>query len=129
MSLLQPDRDALLLGVNGLYVTMKLLVDGFSTKITRVRQELRVLVYPSSIESVQQHPAASDGAARSRQREIGTRRRRLPAGRQALLALARLRCGDTYAQLAAGFGIGIATVYRYIREAIEVLARSRTDPG
>lgn len=33
-----------------------------------------------------------------------------------------LRCGDTYAQLAAGFGIGIATVYRYVREAIEVLA-------
>ncbi|MFF3215551.1 transposase family protein [Streptomyces sp. NPDC002886] len=57
-----------------------------------------------------------------RQREIGTRWRRLPASRQALLALAHLRCGDTCAQLAAGFGIGIATVYRYIREAIEVLA-------
>lgn len=42
--------------------------------------------------------------------------------RQAVLALAHLRCGDTYAQLAAGFGIGIATVYRYIREAIEILA-------
>ncbi len=33
-----------------------------------------------------------------------------------------LRCGDTYAQLAAGFGIGIATVYRYVREAVEALA-------
>lgn len=53
---------------------------------------------------------------------VGTRWRRLPAARQALLDLAHLRCGDTYAQLAAGFGIGIATVYRYIREAIEVLA-------
>lgn len=42
--------------------------------------------------------------------------------RQALLVLAHLRRGDTYAQLAAGFGIGIATIYRYIREAIEVLA-------
>lgn len=31
-----------------------------------------------------------------------------------------MRC--PHAQLAAGFGIGIATVYRYIREAIEVLA-------
>ncbi|MFI8952019.1 RNHCP domain-containing protein [Streptomyces sp. NPDC053750] len=29
--------------------TTKLLVDGFSTKITRVRQELRGLVYPSSM--------------------------------------------------------------------------------
>ncbi|WP_374955468.1 transposase family protein [Streptomyces sp. Ru72] len=55
-------------------------------------------------------------------KEIGTRWRRLPAGRQALLALAHLRCGDTYAQLAAGFGIGIATAFRYIREAIEVLS-------
>lgn len=32
-----------------------------------------------------------------------------------------MRCGDAYAQLAAGFGIGIATVYRYIREAVEAL--------
>jgi hypothetical protein len=34
-------------------------------------------------------------------------------GRQALLALAHLRCGDTYARLAAGFGVGVgvATVY------------------
>ncbi|MFJ3826090.1 transposase family protein [Streptomyces nodosus] len=59
---------------------------------------------------------------RARQRKIGTRWRRLPAGRQALLALAHLRCGDTYARLATGFGIGVATVYRYIREAIDVLA-------
>ncbi|MGW5782142.1 transposase family protein, partial [Streptomyces sp. NPDC003863] len=48
--------------------------------------------------------------------------RRITPGRQALLVLAHLRCGDTYAQLAAGFGVGIATVYRYVREAIEVLA-------
>lgn len=53
-----------------------------------------------------------------RRQEIGTRWRRLSAARQALLALAHLRCGDTYAQLAAGF----ATVYRYIREAVRVLS-------
>ncbi|MBB4981709.1 hypothetical protein GGE06_002619 [Streptomyces sp. SFB5A] len=39
-----------------------------------------------------------------------------------VLALAHLRCGGTYAQLTAGFSIGIATVYPYIREAIGVLA-------
>lgn len=33
-----------------------------------------------------------------------------------------MRCGDTCAQLAAGFGIGIATAYRYIRETVDVLA-------
>ncbi|MFD4628257.1 transposase family protein [Streptomyces sp. NPDC058475] len=51
------------------------------------------------------------GQLTARRRKIGTRWRRLSAARQALLALAHLRCGDTYAQLAAGFGIGIATVY------------------
>lgn len=62
------------------------------------------------------------GQLTARRKKLGTRWRRLPVGRQALLALAHLRCGDTYAQLAAGFGIGIATVFRYIREAVEVLS-------
>ncbi|EFE78356.1 IS493-like transposase [Streptomyces sp. HCCB10043] len=57
-----------------------------------------------------------------RRREIWTRWRRLPAARQALLTLAHLRRGDTYARLAAGFGIGIATVDRSIREAVDLLA-------
>lgn len=43
-----------------------------------------------------------------------------PDGRQALLALAHLRCRDTYARLAAAFGIGHRD--RYIREAVDVLA-------
>jgi DDE superfamily endonuclease len=42
--------------------------------------------------------------------------------RQALFVLAHLRCGHTYAQLAAGFGVGTTTAYRYIAEAIDVLA-------
>ncbi|BDH05861.1 transposase family protein [Streptomyces seoulensis] len=43
-------------------------------------------------------------------------------GRQALLVLAHLRRGDTYARLTAGLRVGIATVYRYIREAVDLLA-------
>ncbi|MEU2549929.1 transposase family protein, partial [Streptomyces roseolus] len=62
------------------------------------------------------------GRLAARRGESGTRWRRPTAGRQALLALARLRCGGAYAQLAAGFGIGIATVYRYIHEAVDVPA-------
>lgn len=58
----------------------------------------------------------------ARRQDIGTRWRRLPTSRQALLALAHLRGGDTYAELAAGFGIELATVYRYIREAVDALA-------
>lgn len=38
-----------------------------------------------------------------------------------------LWCGHTYAQLAAGFGVGIATVYRYVTEAVEVLAAVAPD--
>jgi hypothetical protein len=81
-----------------------------------------VLDYPSSIDLSSRTLRFLTGQLTARRQEIGTRWRRLPAARQALLALAHLRCGDTYAQLAAGFGIGIATDYRYIREAVEALA-------
>ncbi|MER7970481.1 transposase family protein [Streptomyces sp. NPDC096080] len=81
-----------------------------------------MLVYPSSIDLSSGTLRYLTTRLRARRREIGTRWRRLPVGRQALLALAHLRCGDTYARLAAGFGIGVATVYRYIREVIDLLA-------
>jgi hypothetical protein len=54
--------------------------------------------------------------------ELRTRWRRLEPGRQALLVVAHLRKGETYADLAAGFGIGTTTVYRYLREALDLLA-------
>ncbi|CAL9271571.1 hypothetical protein SUDANB5_00015 [Streptomyces sp. SudanB5_2050] len=63
-------------------------------------------------------PVSSQGHLR----RIGSRRRRLTCGRQAQLVLAHLRYGDTYARLAAGFRIGTATAYRYIREAVDLLA-------
>lgn len=101
---------------------MKLLIDGFTTKIARICRELRVLVHPSAIglsSSTLRYLARRLSAHRVL---VGTRWRRLTAPRQALLVLAHLRCGNTYAQPAAGFGIGIATVFRYIREAVDLLA-------
>ena len=61
-------------------------------------------------------------ALRRRRVQVGTRWRRLSAGRQALLVLAHLRKGETYTDLATGFQIGTTTVFRYIREALDVLA-------
>ncbi len=52
--------------------------------------------------------------------------RRLDSGRQALLVLAHLRNGDTYTRLAAGFGIGTTTAWRYVREAVDLLAAKPT---
>ena len=61
-------------------------------------------------------------ALRHHRSELGTRWRRLDVGAQALLVIAHLRKGETYTDLARGFGIGTTTVFRYIREALEVLA-------
>lgn len=81
-----------------------------------------MLVYPSGLDLSSSHLRFLTAHLRAHRRAIGSRWRRLDAGRQALLALAHLRHGHPYAQLAAGFGIGITTAYRYITEAVEVLA-------
>ncbi|MFF3381320.1 transposase family protein [Streptomyces sp. NPDC002680] len=81
-----------------------------------------MLVYPSAIDLSSRTLQRLAGLLAGRRCRIGSRWRRLTCGQQALLVLAHLRCGDTYARLAAGFHIGIATVYRYIRETVDLLA-------
>jgi transposase-like protein len=81
-----------------------------------------LLTYPATIPLSTASLTHLSELLRSAQRVNGTRWRRLDPGRQALLVLAHLRSGDTYARLASGFGIGVATVYRYIREALDLLA-------
>src|SRR5512135_1813867 len=76
---------------------------------------------PIGDRSVHFDPAVSGPAPGGTASADRRRWRRLASGRQALLVLAYLRCEDIYAQLAAGFGVGIATVYRYIRETLDVL--------
>jgi hypothetical protein len=81
-----------------------------------------VFVYPSGLDLSSSHLRFLTARLRERRRAIGSRWRRLSAGRQALLALAHLRNGHPYAQLAAGFGIGTTTAYRYITEVVDLLA-------
>lgn len=92
-----PNRptDASVSGLGRNCGTAKLLVDEFSTKIARSHRELRVLASPSSIGLSSRTLRYLTGRLAARRGEIGTRWRRLTAGRQALLALSHLRCGDT----------------------------------
>lgn len=81
-----------------------------------------MLSYPSGMSVSTRGLIMLADALRRRRAELRSRWRRLDAGRQALLVLAHLRKGDTYAELACGFGIGTSTVYRYLWEALELLA-------
>ncbi|MFE2162037.1 IS5 family transposase [Streptomyces lydicus] len=81
-----------------------------------------MFVYPSGVNVSSSALRFLAGRLREHRNTLGTRWRRLNAGRQALLAFAHLRNGQPCAQLAAGFGIGTTTAYRYIAEAVELLA-------
>ena len=48
--------------------------------------------------------------------------RKLNPGQQALLVLAHLRKGETFAELAAGFAVGTTTAWRYVQETVALLA-------
>jgi hypothetical protein len=62
------------------------------------------------------------GLIRRHRAAIGSPWRKLNPARQALLVLAYLRKGDTFAELAAGFSVGTATAWRYVSETVDLLA-------
>jgi hypothetical protein len=62
------------------------------------------------------------GLIRRHLKAIGSRWRKLSPGQEALLVLAYLRKGETFEHLAAGFGIGRTTAWRYVNETVELLA-------
>ena len=81
-----------------------------------------MLSYPSSMQVSNRALIVLADALRHRRTVLGSRWRRLPAGEQALLVLAHLNKGETYTALAGGFGVGTTTVFRYVREGVDVLA-------
>jgi hypothetical protein len=62
------------------------------------------------------------GVIRRHRAKIGSCWRKCNPRQQALLVLAHLRKGETFADLGAGFGIGTATAWRYVNEAVALLA-------
>lgn len=81
-----------------------------------------MLAYPSTIPLSRRSLTHLADLLRAERVRRGTRYRRLDPGAQALLVLAHLRNGDTPARLAAGFAVGATTAWRYIREAVDLLA-------
>ncbi|MEO3749012.1 transposase family protein [Plantactinospora sp. B5E13] len=86
-----------------------------------------MLSYPSTIPLSSRTLNHLADLIRAHRKQHRSRWRRLDPGRQALLALAHLRNGDTYTRLAAGFAVGVATAWRYVREAIMLIAAAAED--
>src|SRR6201996_2619802 len=62
------------------------------------------------------------GLVRRHRTSIRSCWRKLNPGQQALLVLVHLRKGEPFAQLAAGFGVGTTTAWRYVQETVALLA-------
>lgn len=80
-----------------------------------------MLSYPSGLQVSTRSLTLLADLLRAHRRDLGTQWRALPCSRQALLVLARLRKDETYPDLATGFQIGVATVCRYVHEALDLL--------
>jgi DDE superfamily endonuclease/Helix-turn-helix of DDE superfamily endonuclease len=81
-----------------------------------------MLFYPAALPLSRQTLTYTAGVIRRHRKQIGSPWRKLGPGEQALLVLAYLRKGETFTELAAGFGVGTATAWRYVTETVALLA-------
>jgi DDE superfamily endonuclease/Helix-turn-helix of DDE superfamily endonuclease len=81
-----------------------------------------VLFYRAALPLSRKTLNYAAGLIRRHLKAIGSRWRKLNPGQQALLVLACLRKGETFAHLAAGFGVGRTTAWRYVDETVALLA-------
>jgi hypothetical protein len=81
-----------------------------------------MLFYRAALPLSRQTLNYAAGVIRRHRRAIGSCWRKLNSGQQALLVLAYLRKGETFADLAAGFAVSTATAWRYVNEAVALLS-------
>src|SRR6266851_8683987 len=81
-----------------------------------------MLFYPAALPLSRKTLTYVAGIIRRHCAATGSLWRKLNPGQQALLVLAYLRKGETFAELAAGFGVGTATAWRYVEETVALLA-------
>jgi hypothetical protein len=93
-----------------------------STKIRIRCQGAPMLFYPAALPLSSRTLTYVAGVIRRHRKKSGSCWRKLSPARQALLVLAYLRKGETFAELAAGFGIGTAAAWRYVTETVALLA-------
>ena len=94
-----------------------------STKIPfHHHQGLPLLFYRAALPLSSRTLNYAAGVIRRHRKSIGSRWRKLNPGQQAMLVLVYLRKGDTYPELAAAFGVGLATAWRYVEETTALLA-------
>jgi hypothetical protein len=99
-----------------------------STKTTFIAPGALVLFYRAALPLSSRTLNYAAGIIRRHRKSIGSCWRKLNPGQQALLVLAYLRKGETFAGLAAGFGVGVTTAWRYVnlrREALSVRVEVR----
>jgi DDE superfamily endonuclease/Helix-turn-helix of DDE superfamily endonuclease len=93
-----------------------------STKIRIRHRGAPMLFCPAALPLSRQALTYTAGIIGRHRRQIGSPWRKLNPGRQALLVLTYLRKGETFAGLAAGFGVSTATAWRYVTETVALLA-------
>ena len=81
-----------------------------------------MLFYRAALPLSSRTLAFVSGIIRRHRVSIGSPWRTLNSGQQALLVLAYLRKGETFAEVAAGFGVGTTTAWRYVNETVALLA-------
>src|ERR1700722_20759924 len=81
-----------------------------------------MLFYRAALPLSRKTLSYTAGITHRPRKSIGSCWRKLNPGQQALLVLAYLRKGETFAELAAGFAVGTTTAWRYVEETVALLA-------